>query len=69
MKNDFGIVKREFRDVKWVEERANSPREFISAIFKERVLNDFWEITRQEEAFLTDRATHSGSSFFEDDNK
>lgn len=39
----------------------DSTREFISGIFKERVLRDFWMITQQEEEFLRKRQNSSDS--------
>ena len=34
-------------------------REFISGLFKDKVLQDFWRITRREEAYLEERARMS----------
>jgi len=48
-----------------IESRHNTStntREFISSIFKERVLRDFWSITQREEAYLEARRASPSSS-------
>jgi hypothetical protein len=48
-----------------IESRHNpstNTREFISSIFKERVLRDFWSITQREEAYLEARRASPSSS-------
>ncbi len=47
---------------------SNQSREFISSIFKERVLRDFWAITQREEAFLMARRASASSSEEEEQN-